>query len=134
MPLLPSNKFNTKKTPPRRSLSLNNLNKLESSIREEEYGADYGQPAMRIAGQVIKFDSENGIWISETSGSSGGVSQREFIKLRKQNESLAEENNLLKLKIEMLLDMLAETTAEKQVLERDVGQYGSRSQKSSRKR
>ncbi|XP_022095458.1 protein chibby homolog 1-like [Acanthaster planci] len=134
MPLLPGNKFNTKKTPPRRSLSLNNLNKLESSIREEEYGIDYGQPAMRIAGQVIKFDTENGIWISEKSGSSGGVSQKEFIKLRKRNESLVEENNLLKLKIEILLDMLTETTSEKQELEQDLEHYGSGSKKSNRKR
>ncbi|XP_033630906.1 protein chibby homolog 1-like [Asterias rubens] len=132
MPLL-GNKFNTKKTPPRRSLSLNNLNKLESSIREEEYGNDYGQPAMRIAGQIIKFDADDGVWISET-GSSGGVSQKEFIKLRKQNESLAEENNLLKLKVELLIDMLSETTAEKQQLERDMGEYGTGGKKSIKKR
>ncbi|XP_072167762.1 protein chibby homolog 1-like [Diadema setosum] len=122
MPLL-GNKFNTKKTPPRRSASLNNLNRLESSIREEEYGMTYGQPKVKLGGQELKFDEDNGMWIAE-SGPSGGISQREFIKLRKQNQSLSEENNLLKLKIELLLDMLAETTAEKHLMEKDLGDYG----------
>ena len=44
------------------------------------------------------------LYISDSSG--GGVSQREFVKLRKQNQSLKEENNLLKLKMEILLDMV----------------------------
>ncbi|XP_001196817.1 protein chibby homolog 1 [Strongylocentrotus purpuratus] len=122
MPLL-GNKFNTKKTPPRRSASLNNLNRLESSIRDEEYGMTYGQPKVKLGGQELKFDEDNGVWIAE-SGNAGGVSQRDFIKVRKQNKSLAEENNLLKLKIELLLDMLAETTAEKHLMEKDLGEYG----------
>lgn len=62
MPL--RNKFAVKKTPPRRSLSLNNLNNLESSIREETYGLHYDAPKIKIAGQEFKFDDENGMWTS----------------------------------------------------------------------
>ncbi|XP_072044058.1 protein chibby homolog 1-like [Amphiura filiformis] len=132
MPLLGS-KFSTKKTPPRRSTSLNNLNRLESSIRDEEYGLNFGQPKVKLGGQELRFDTENGVWITDSS--SGGVSQREFIKLRKQNQSLQEENNLLKLKMEVLLDMLAETTAEKHLLEKDMGDYaGGRSSSRSNHR
>lgn len=35
------------------------------------------------------------------------VTQREFVKMKKQNQSLQEENNLLKLKMEILLDMVS---------------------------
>ena len=36
----------------------------------------------------------------------GGASHKEVMKLRKQNQLLSEENNLLKLKIDVLLDMV----------------------------
>lgn len=39
----------------------------------------------------------------------GGASHKEVMKLRKQNQLLAEENNLLKLKIDVLLDMVGQT-------------------------
>ena len=37
----------------------------------------------------------------------GGGTQREAIRLRKQNQQLVEENNLLKIKLELLLDMVS---------------------------
>ena len=49
------------------------------------------------------------IWIISEGSAGGGVSQREFVKLKKQNQSLQEENNLLKLKMEILLDMVSES-------------------------
>ncbi|XP_033127551.1 protein chibby homolog 1-like [Anneissia japonica] len=125
-------KFTPKKTPPRRSSSLNNLNKLESSIREEEYGLQYDVARLKLGGQELKFDKENGVWISDGGGGGGGVSQREFMKLRKQNQNLLEENNLLKLKMEVLLDMLAETTAEKHFLEKEIDDYGTGTTSSKR--
>lgn len=39
----------------------------------------------------------------------GGASHKEVMKLRKQNQLLSEENNLLKLKIDVLLDMVGQT-------------------------
>lgn len=41
-----------------------------------------------------------------TESSAGGASHKEVMKLRKQNQLLSEENNLLKLKIDVLLDMV----------------------------
>lgn len=38
--------------------------------------------------------------------SNGGGTQREAIRLRKLNQQLVEENNLLKIKLELLLDMV----------------------------
>ena len=39
-------------------------------------------------------------------GTGGGPNQRDVIKVKKQNQQLSEENNLLKVKIEVLLDMV----------------------------
>ena len=49
------------------------------------------------------------IWITSEGSAGGGVNQQEFVKLKKQNQSLQEENNLLKLKMEILLDMVSES-------------------------
>jgi hypothetical protein len=42
-------------------------------------------------------------YFSETGG--GGASHKEVMKLRKDYQQISEENNLLKLKIDILLDM-----------------------------
>jgi len=73
---------------------------------------------------------EGGEWISETTG---GGTQREAIKLRKQNVVLAEENNLLKIKVELLLDMLAERTAELHLQENQVSQLERMSKRATLK-
>jgi hypothetical protein len=36
----------------------------------------------------------------------GGASQKEVMRLKKTNQQLHEENNLLKLKVDILLDMV----------------------------
>lgn len=84
---------------------------------------------MNLAGQSLKF--ENGQWVAgkwpflvfvqsgwqtETpfppvlcpldSVISGGVDRRETQRLRKRNQQLEEENNLLRLKVDILLDMV----------------------------
>ncbi|KAM8889016.1 protein chibby homolog 1 isoform 1-T1 [Synchiropus picturatus] len=102
MPLFTST-FNPKKTPDRKSASLSSLHTLDRSTREIELGVEYGPPVMNIGGQTWKF--EDGSWTSE---SGGGGSGREMQRLKKRNLQLEEENNLLKVKIEILLDMLTE--------------------------
>ncbi|CAN9508977.1 unnamed protein product [Ophioblennius macclurei] len=114
MPLF-GNLFSPKKTPPRKSASLSSLHTLDRSTREIELGLDFGPPMMNIGGQSLKF--EDGQWIAE---SGGNVSTREMQRLKKRNVQLEEENNLLKLKIEILLDMLTETTVEFHMMEKEV--------------
>ena len=41
-------------------------------------------------------------------------------KIQEENEELKGENNLLKLKVELLLDMLAQKSAEADILQKDV--------------
>ncbi|XP_005994329.1 protein chibby homolog 1 [Latimeria chalumnae] len=116
MPLpLFGNTFSPKKTPPRRSASLSSLHTLDRATREVELGLEYGLPAMNIGGQSLKF--EDGQWITE---SGGNISQKEVQRLRKRNQQLEEENNLLRVKIDILLDMLSETTAESHLMEKEL--------------
>ncbi|XP_037369460.1 protein chibby homolog 1 isoform X2 [Talpa occidentalis] len=121
MPLF-GNTFSPKKTPPRKSASLSNLHNLDRSTREVELGLDYGTPTMNLAGQSLKF--ENGQWIAET-GVSAGVDAREAQRLRRRNQQLEEENNLLRLKVDLLLDMLSETTAESHLMEKELDELKS---------
>ncbi|XP_033045566.1 protein chibby homolog 1 isoform X1 [Trachypithecus francoisi] len=120
------NTFSPKKTPPRKSASLSNLHSLDRSAREVELGLEYGSPTMNLAGQSLKF--ENGQWIAET-GVSGGVDRREVQRLRRRNQQLEEENNLLRLKVDILLDMLSESTAESHLMEKELDEL-----RTSRKR
>ncbi|XP_063099762.1 protein chibby homolog 1 isoform X2 [Cavia porcellus] len=77
---------------------------------------------MNLAGQSLKF--EKGQWIAE-AGISGGVEQREMQRLRRRNQQLEEENNLLRLKVDILLDMLSETTAECHLMEKELDELKS---------
>uniref|UniRef100_A0A0B6ZNN5 Protein chibby homolog 1 n=1 Tax=Arion vulgaris TaxID=1028688 RepID=A0A0B6ZNN5_9EUPU len=117
MPLsLFGNKFSPKKTPPRRAQSLSNLH-LDATESKAEFGIDYGALKVSLGGNEVAF--ENGLWINESGAGSG---HKQVSQLRKQNETLHEENNLLKLKIDILLDMLAEKSAVSQFHENEVKQ------------
>lgn len=96
---------------------LRKAHKLDRSTRELELGLDYGTPTMNLAGQSLKF--ENGQWVAD-SVISGGVDRRETQRLRKRNQQLEEENNLLRLKVDILLDMLSETTAESHLKDKEL--------------
>ncbi|XP_015521601.1 protein chibby homolog 1-like isoform X3 [Neodiprion pinetum] len=107
MPLF-SNKFSPKKTPTRRAfVSLANKDLSPKRI-EKELGPDVGPIRLRLGDQETVFDS--GQWIPE-SGKVGGT-YKENERLRKEVKKLEEENNILKLKFELMLDMLTQTTAE----------------------
>lgn len=123
MPLF-GNTFSPKKTPPRKSASLSNLHTLDRATREVELGLEYGSPMMTLGGQSLKF--ENGQWIVESGGTGA---QKENRHLRKRVQQLEEEQNLLKLKIDILLDMLAETTAESHLMEKELEELKRHSRK-----
>lgn len=111
MPLggLFGNKFTPKKTPPRRAQSLSNLN-LDADQSQAEFGVDgYSGVKLNLGGQEVAF--ENGMWVTESGGGGGAGNQKEVMRLKKTNQQLHEENNLLKLKVDILLDMLAEKSA-----------------------
>ncbi|KAM9246482.1 Protein chibby 1 [Leptosomus discolor] len=114
MPLF-GNTFSPKKTPPRKCASLSSL-QLDRSAHAIDQGPEYSIPTMNLAGQSLKF--ENGQWVAESGSFTGD--RREMQRLRKRNQQLEEENNLLRLKVDILLDMLSETTAETHLMEKEL--------------
>lgn len=98
----------------KKAASLSNLATLDATQRAQEFGLDFGQAQFNVSGTQLKF--EDGEWQTETGSS---VPHREVVKLRKDNQKILDENNMLKLKIDILLDMLAESTAECRVLEKE---------------
>lgn len=106
MPLFP-NKFSPKKTPTRKALAFLNKNLSPKRI-EKELGPEVGPIRLRLGDQEAIFEA--GLWIPE-SGKVGGTF-KENEKLKKEVRRLEEENNLLKLKFDVLLDMLTQTAAE----------------------
>ena len=56
------------------------------------------------------------------SGSEGTVNEVKIRELEAKNQELNDENNLLKLKVELLLDMLAQKTAEADFQRKDLDQ------------
>ncbi|CAH8480628.1 unnamed protein product [Schistosoma bovis] len=124
MPLF-QRKFNVPKFPARKASSMTNLSHLDSTTRSQEFSMDLGPIRTRLSGRDLVF--RNGQWIIEgengmLNDESGNATQlgRETFRIKKENHQLIEENNLLKLKIDILLDMLAETTAEVHLQENEI--------------
>ncbi|XP_054008829.1 protein chibby homolog 1 [Hylaeus anthracinus] len=107
MPLF-SNKFSPKKTPTRKAGVFLANKDLSPKRIEKELGPNVGPIRLKLGDQEAVFES--GLWIPE-SGTIGGTF-KENEKLKKEVKKLEEENNLLKLKFEVLLDMLTQTTAD----------------------
>nr|CAH7718279.1 unnamed protein product [Callosobruchus chinensis] len=94
------NKFSPKRTPIRKSsldLAKNNVQDLISEGR-----VIY----LNLGDQRLKFD--DGEWIPETGQQ--GTNFKTKQKLKKQLQQIEEENNMLRLKYEMMLNMLTEAT------------------------
>ncbi|KAK2169857.1 hypothetical protein LSH36_6g02052 [Paralvinella palmiformis] len=115
MPLFGS-AFSPKKGQPRKATSLSNLN-LDETERQIEFGLDYSPVKLRLSPHEMIF--ADGMWIAE-SGGGGGASQKDLLKTKRENQQLREENNLLKIKVELLLDMLSEKTAEIHLQENEL--------------
>lgn len=60
-----------------------------------------------LSNLFFRAEMVNNDLFSAEGGSRGRVSSREVARLRQHNQTLLEENNLLKLKVELLLDMVS---------------------------
>nr|VZI40550.1 unnamed protein product [Spirometra erinaceieuropaei] len=124
MPLF-QKKFSLPKLPSRKASSMTNLSQLDASTRSKEFGLEYGVVKARLSGRNLVFDK--GKWIVDSltqNGESESVPSseiaRECKQIKNENKKLIEENNLLKLKVDILLDMLTETTAEVHLQETEI--------------
>ncbi|XP_030764443.1 protein chibby homolog 1-like [Sitophilus oryzae] len=104
MPLF-GNKFSPKKTPLRKSSVSLKSNHLDELVDDEK------RIKLNLSDQKLIF--VNGEWRPSSGKNSSIYKLNE--KLKKRNEELEEENNLLKLKFEVLLNMMTQITAEHQL-------------------
>ncbi|KAG8221887.1 hypothetical protein J437_LFUL006705 [Ladona fulva] len=108
MPLF-FNKFNPKKTPPRKAPLSAVHSGLSAKRAQEELGADIGEIKLKLGDIESVF--EDGDWVYEAPDHQA-ASSKTVSKLKHRAQNLEEENNTLKIKIEVLLDMLTELTDE----------------------
>ncbi|XP_034948826.1 protein chibby homolog 1 [Chelonus insularis] len=102
-------KFSPKKTPSRKALLA--TKDLSPIHIEREFGPDVGPIRLKLSDHDLIFDG--GIWVSGSEKAGGTHKEKELLK--KEIYRLEEENNLLKLKLELVIDMLTEATAELQL-------------------
>lgn len=144
MPLFSRSSFRTPKKPPRRNKSLPNIAGLDDSLNftAESIKLDVeahatGESAtqsslvMKLGDCAVSF--EDGHWVVGKHSWKGawscyfrgklfvvGGGTKEYAKLQKHSLKLAEENNLLKYKVELLLDMLAASNADCIVMQKEL--------------
>ncbi|XP_014209437.1 protein chibby homolog 1 [Copidosoma floridanum] len=114
--------FSPKKTPTRKaSVSLASKDLSQKRI-EKELGPNVGEIRICLGDQQAVFDG--GLWIPETGKVGGTFKENE--KLKKEVQKLQEENNLLKVKFELLLDMMTQTTTEADSLKEEYDNLKSK--------
>ncbi|CAF1243453.1 unnamed protein product [Rotaria sordida] len=107
------NPFTIHKTKPRRFPSRSPLKLLAEEMRRE-LGIQYQTIDARIGNERMTYDIAQGGWTS------GGivdtfVDTRGMTKLEKSKRELEEDNKALRAKVDILLEMLAEVSAEQEL-------------------
>ncbi|KAJ9578697.1 hypothetical protein L9F63_005059 [Diploptera punctata] len=129
MPLF-SNKFSPKKPIPRKA-NLSLISKVLGSEKLlQELGVEVGPIKLKLGDQESVF--QDGQWVPETGPVS--TTHRENQKLRYYIQQLEEENNLLKLKYEILLDMITQATAESHLQDKKIQQLQKQIQYPTRRK
>ncbi|XP_001812890.3 protein chibby homolog 1 [Tribolium castaneum] len=100
------------------------LRKFANNVSEDLDELVSGQRSVqvRLGSQELVF--ENGDWIPESGES--GTAHKSNQRLRKKIQELQEENNMLRLKYALMLNMLTQTTAEGHLLEKELEKWRNR--------
>ncbi|XP_075455139.1 sperm annulus positionning complex subunit Chibby3 [Ascaphus truei] len=111
---IPSRKFKPKKSPVRQTSSMSSLYLLNHRSRLDELGLDYGLPRVQLDNQLC-YVFRNGSWVTEGSIRSDSIrsdiqTKSAVKQLVARNKILMEENNYLKLQLDVVMDMLTEST------------------------
>ncbi|CAM2118096.1 unnamed protein product [Caretta caretta] len=122
-----SRRFLPKRPPLRRITSISTFYLLDYRTRQAELGLDYGPPRAQLSD--TKFVFQDGKWQGESRLShrppllqlfSSHDREQSCKVMKKENKALLEENNYLKLQLELLMDMLTETTAQLHMVEKKM--------------
>nr|XP_025978376.1 protein chibby homolog 3 [Dromaius novaehollandiae] len=121
-----SRKFLPKRPPLRQITYLPIFYQVDYKTRQTEVGLDYGPPRAHLNEAKLIF--REGKWEDENSSSpqqsqlqtSPSPLREKASEILEKNKALLEENNYLKLQLELLMDMLIETTVQLRLLEKKV--------------
>jgi len=103
MGLFGNKSFNKKKAPVRKTVSLNNLSQ-NPTVRAADLHPDPENTSFQIGGTTVQIKDGQIL-------AAGGTSEND-IQLKQENEQLRQMINKLRIEKELLLDMLAEITAD----------------------
>lgn len=81
--------------------------KFDSAQMKHELGPELGAIDVRIGNLQLKFDLTQGIWIPDEKIQTND--------LERKKAELEQENTLLSTKLDILLEMLAQATAEEEL-------------------
>ncbi|CAF0809982.1 unnamed protein product [Rotaria sordida] len=105
--IVKNNPFAITKTKPRKSISHSRL-KFSSEELARELGPQYQTIDVRIGNQRMILNIAQGGWILDETT----IESKDMTALEKQRCELEKDNTILRTKLDMLLEMLAEVTAE----------------------
>ncbi|KAJ7316421.1 hypothetical protein JRQ81_002583 [Phrynocephalus forsythii] len=121
-----SRRFLPRRPTLRQATSLSTFYLLDYKTRQAELGMDYGAPCAHLS--KTKFVFQDGEWQCDSVPKGMPLLQlyspdknSPHKALKKENKALLEENNYLKLQLELLMDMLTETTARLHLVEKRLG-------------
>ncbi|UJR23742.1 hypothetical protein I4U23_026719 [Adineta vaga] len=103
--------FSFKRTKARKDVSKNPL-KLSTEESCHEFGPICNIIDVKIADRKIFFNTDNGNWNTENAEIFHEISNDTADRIRKHIQILQEENNILKVKIEVLFNLITESIAE----------------------
>ncbi|XP_073242463.1 protein chibby homolog 1-like isoform X2 [Porites lutea] len=121
--------FKRSNKPPKRRLDAGNTTLSKSNLSlagtgELAESVDNALVKLKLGRHELLF--QDGEWIAGSQNNSNNGA--EYTRLQKQNQQLREENNFLKYKIEVLLDMMAASTADCNVMEKELDTLQSQKQ------
>ncbi|XP_075066115.1 protein chibby homolog 1-like isoform X2 [Mixophyes fleayi] len=106
---LHSRKFRPKKTPQRKAATISSLYLLKHLSRMDELGLKLGPPRVQMNNHSYVF--LKGHWFHQRCILDNCRTHQHLKMLEAENKNLEEQNNYLKLQVEILFDMLLEATA-----------------------
>ncbi|XP_002158679.1 protein chibby homolog 1 isoform X1 [Hydra vulgaris] len=124
MPLFGKPSFKASRKVPKRRADAGSSNTIQLADKDTlDPNLDFSQIPLQLSLGGRKMMFQNGSWISRDAGSESSLQESdEATALKEKILILEEERNLLKYKIELLLDMLAVSQSDLTYMEQEICQ------------